>query len=1340
MSTLKREFNRAPRQRRPLPRDEVKIPDPPTISTSATSTPLWLMVLPAGATLLGVALMMVSGGNMSTVIFSAVFMLVSYGASILTYVYQNRAQKKERRKKEEGYRRSLETVEQKLAGLAKEQQEVRRWTDPDVDECLQWALDRSSRLWERSPQDDDFLSLRLGIGSLPSSVTIKAPEPSTGQVGDDPTESLRREAAALAQRFATVSEVPITISLPDVGVLGIAGPCSQTASLSRALLCHLVAHHSPDEVKIAAFFSNEDDWAWLRWLPHVHPHEGESRRRLACTSKQVRALANELQEEWNRRLARSEARAGNEPPPLPRLVILAEHPHALGETAIRKAMEEGKRLGAYVITLAERSADLPHQCGAVVELRVNGKARCAFTSAPGHPVEFEPDVADLNQAEQLSRALAPVYPARTTGAEELPTLVRLMELYSVDRVEELDAWQFWTANRPYRDRSLAAPIGIREGGRLRYLDLYDSESADGPHGLTGGTTGSGKTEMLQTLITSLAIRYHPHDLNFLLVDLKAYDLPKGLEALPHLVGVAANDKETIEVARRLIARALTALKAELGRRGKLLKEARVSNIDQYQRLHYEKGYKEILPRLIVVVDEFRELAKAEPELVDDLVTLAAQGRFVGLHLILATQQPAGVVSDQIQANVNFRLCLRMTRTEDSQAVIGGPDAAFISHRGRAYLKVGEGRPEPVQIARSRAAYHPTGASKAEVPSIVEVALDGERHLLWSEGETKRGAEGEAETWEVQAICSYLRRVAEEHDLLKDVRQLWLNPLPPRLFLPDLLTARGDGGWDGGTWRPTDRRLRPVIGRLDDPARQRQPPLEPDLGRRGHLFICGGPGSGKSTALRTLIISLAMAHSPDALHLYCLDFGTFALQVFERLPHVGAVIRPDEPERVQRLFRWLLEELDTRKRWLVQHGAVSLPAAHARGIDDAPAALVLVVDNFASLRDGYPNAMDILAQLAREGQAVGIHLVLAADRPTALPPGVLSNVSLRMALQLTDAADYGMIVGHTGGLIPESLPGRGLWGGEAVLECQVALPVAGETEAEREANLRGLIGEMERAWSDRERPMPIGVLPSVVPFSDILLPAPTDRWPDHPPGAPLRVPLGWDDLTLAPIGVDLAADGPHFLVTGPPQSGKTTVLHTWLLALAETFPPEMVQFILFDTFKESLGALSDLPHVRYLAVGEEEQRKVLGDLRAIFQRRRAERRARHRLPILVLVADDCEFLTSDTVKSQLEQHARHDHPLGFHLLLAGPVAEMGRYDTLYRQVLANRSGLLVGSNDLIQDSAVFNLSIPRSQAGRPLPPGRGYLVRRGQARLVQVATAGDEAAVREWVRRIAARKE
>ena len=1331
------EFTSGLREFFELPEEEIEIPAPPPAPTKPSTSPISLL-LPAGLTLVGLSVMIAvgasQGGSQTLLLSMAISLPVMLGSSLVSFINyssQKRTYRREVEEREEKYKALLQRKRQYLERLRDKTWAALCKNDPDPPECLGLVGRRDpGRLWARASDDEDFLTLRLGLGQRPFQVTVKPPEQQS-PLDSDP---LVQEAQDVAAGFAVVPKVPISLSLCQAGVAGLAGPRQMVLNAARSLALQIATHHSPHDVKIVAIYPAREagDWEWLRWLPHVWSDD-RNHRFLAHERDAAHALLTSFHERLNRR----RLQPGQDKDNVALVFFLADPRLVGGEPILPLLLKQGPALGAFPVLLADQVAGLPRQCQGLA--KVEPGQPTLIERVPDYSVlSYAPDQVSVGEANRFSRTMAPIRLKRQYAAEEIPipTTVPLLEVLGVEQVEDLDVLNQWKVNDPCD--SMAVPVGKRAGGEIQYLDLHerrgdpDIRSGHGPNALVAGTVGSGKSELLQSLVASLAVHFHPHEVAFVLLDFKPPGMAEALKSLPHVVNaIDLNDLD-------LVPRALKSLEAELKRRGQLFTKVGVGHIDDYMERYrkHDKQAKEPLPYLVLIVDEFRRLRDKLPETLKRFVEVATIGRAFGFRMILATQKPAGVVSQQIDSNTELRLCLRVAKAEDSQEMIKRADAAFLTGAGRVYMRVGEDAVfEIFQSAWSGAPYVPGGYVVSDPNEIVEVALDGSRHPLCLS--PKPMAVQEAGT-QLKAVVSHIREEARRAGIRR-LQGPWLEPLPEHLALEDV---RPVGGWDGKTWQPTDRWLCPVIGLQDDPANQRQPLLQSDLGRRGHLFICSGPGSDNRTMLRTLVVSLARDHSPAELHLYCLDFGSFGLQVFENLPHVGAVIHRDEPQRVRRLFRWLLAELESRKRWLARHGVGSLAESRAQEDGgDTPAALVLIVDNLAALREDL-DTMDVLAQLALEGRAVGIHLILAGDQTAAGLFKVLENVALRIALQIGDAADYKMIVGGYPEelFLPEDVPGRGLYNGLSPLECQVALPIAGKVGADQEAELETLVGDMRQAWvaKGHKPPMPIGVLPLQVSLRDLLQPSSTDRRPVPSLSVPLRVPIGLDDLTLDPISVDLAADGPHFLITGPPQSGKTTALTTWLLALAETFPEEMVQFILLDTFKGSLAVLKDLPHVRHYAMLEEEQVSVLKDLRAVLQTRRIEKQVGAR-PALIVVADDYEFLTYESVKNSLKEHAQQDHPFGFHIILAGETAQMQGYDPFRKQVSAYGSGLIVGSNDLIGDFGIFGLSIPSGKAKQVLSPGRGYLLRHKQYRLVQVATPGDKAAVQEWVRRIAARK-
>ncbi len=1347
-------FQRTTRIPQSLPKGEVEIPPPPPMPHKP-SVSLLTILLPAGGTVLGLVIMIAFGataGGANLILSMAIsipMMAATYLATFINYVVQQNKFKKDVEKRKDGYERILKARRQELTALHAQQQSVLRQNDPEPQECLSRVKRLDRRLWERSPQDADFLSLRLGLGAQPSTVTIKPPKEQTVLEPDPLVET----AQNLAREFEWVPNVPICLPLREVGSAGLVGPREAVLNTSRALAIQVATHHSPDEVKIVAIFPERemDDWGWLRWLPHTWTDDGRHRL-LACEKNTAHQLLLNLYDLLNRRALQMAATKDPVASPLPYFVFFLADPRlAENEPILYLLLTQGAALGALSVFLADRSKALPKGCRAIIEVGgetapVSGQVpfrpimgsrsrqgRLIQTAPVSGQVSFYPDEASVKSADHLARTMAPIRLQRVTGPTEIPNVVSLLDLFRVQAVEDLDVLSRWRTSEPYR--SLAVPIGRRTGGESLCLDLH--ERSHGPHGLLAGATGSGKSELLQSLVASLALHFHPHDVAFVLIDYKGGGMANAFRELPHLVGTITN------LQGNLAARALASLKAELQRRQRLFDQVGVNHIDRYQELYRKGLVKEPLPHLILIADEFAELKAEQPDFMKELISAVRVGRSLGVHLILATQKPAGVVDEQIWANSRFHICLRVERPEDSQEVLKRPDAANLTQPGRAYFQVGNNEIFDVfQAAWGGAPYVPGGHAASDPHEIVEIALDGSRRPL---GSSAKPAAPPTDGTQLQALIRHLRDVAAKANIVR-LPGPWLEPLPERVILDAI---RPGGGWDGQKWQPVQTWLEPVVGLLDNPASQYQGPLALNLGKEGHLAIYGAPGTGKTTLLQTLAISLALTHSPQDVHLYLLDFGGRLLTLFRSLPHVGGVILADEAERLNRLLRYLLREMETRKERFARAGVNTL-VSYRQATKESLPAIVVLLDNYTGFANTYPDAESSLAQIAREGGTLGIHLVITANSPSMIKYNISSNITLAVALSLADRSEYSIAVGRTGGLEPGALPGRGLVKGNPPLEFQAALPLDGDTEAARTAALKALMEQMAHAWGDRPRARPIPKLPDVIPAFG-LFPA-RDVWPAPPADGSLAVPVGLDVVELEPFTVDLN-DGPHFLITGPAQSGKTTFLQTWLLALAEQFPPQRLHLYLLDFRRAGLWPLAQLPHVRGYLEDDNGLGAALAEIaQSLLERRRAWDEARQasgntldqriwlaRYPAIVIVIDDFDAFRDGAqvgTKERLEQIARHGRGLGFHLLLAGSSADLGfSIEGVVKVVKELQTGFLLGSNEH-SDLQILNISLPMGEVGKPVTPGDGYYSRRGRYRKIRAATchSGDLTMV-AWIERI-----
>lgn len=1414
-------FNRMPRILEPLPQGEIKIPGPPAISPLPRFS-WFLSLLPLAGIfiMIGIYGMLYSEGGRGWLI--AVPMAAMSGISVLTSILgmaiQRRNHRRDTREKEAAYLAALGQKKAELEHLRAEQQRIRTIIDPDLATLLSRAKSRDPRLWERRPEDADFMNVRLGIGTLPSSVAVSAPHP------DMPDPRLS-QAHAMETEYAVVPHVPVTISL-RVGPLGIAGQLSHRSGIARALICNLVVHHSPDEVHLLAVYSPDrtDEWEWLKWLPHTHALDDEGGRHyLANDSLVAQEVMKGLLEELHRRQNQLyAAQHGERAPSWPWLVLIVENLALVhNDPAIHLLLSpEGRQLNTTAIFLVDHAPQVPMGCSTVVELQPGGQLKCAIAGITGQPLYCWPEYADVKLSAELARSLAPIKVYTLQPDTVMPSSVRLLDMMNIKDIAGYDVVQSWQNRSP--DRYLKVPIGERRGNQPMVLDL--NHTGHGPHGLVAGTTGSGKSELLQTLVIALALTHHPYDVGFVLVDFKGGGAFSDLVNLPHTLGMVT------DLSGNLTERALVALRAEMDRRKQLFNDAGVNDIGPYQQLYWQGKVQEPLPRLVVIIDEFAELVNDYPDFMDELIAIARVGRSLGIHLILATQSPAGVVKQQIWANAKFRICLRVESRQESMEMLHRPEASDLPRiPGRGYLQVGNNDVfELFQVARVAGRYRVLGdtdtlvGAREERIVIAEVSPLGRRTVLFDSKQAKKRKSTQGAPTDIDVIVPRLVDAAKQLNIQK-LPSPWPNPLPDHVALPDLIRREGYAGWDGSGWvfdraalapqvprarfcracgsplrlgakfctgcgtpvqfrchrcnhpmrpsakfcpacgtsavpspgavpspprmpHPSNRPwLGTLLGLLDDPAHQRQIPLLLELDQQdGHLIIVGAPGSGREMLVRTLVTSLARTHTPDELNFYLLEFSGQALQVFGLLPHVGNVLTPLDDERIHRLFRRLLDSLDERKNLCNRAGVDGLVRLRELQPQQSPPAIVIVITGFAEFRTMFQEEMLQLTRLIREGGPYGIHVVLIGDRAGDLPTTITSVVARRIVLRLADAEEYSIVLGMRPKIGKEhKFPaGRG-WYGRPPLEFQAASPGQEADETVQVAELQQIVDRMAQAWQG-PRPEPIEVLPNEVLLSKILADVPPR--PTRPQRPQLAVPIGLESVRLHPTFVDLTDDGPDFIVAGTSQGGKTTLLFTWVLALAEFNSPQQVQFILVSGRRNSLRPLEGLPHVLDFCRTPESfcQDGTLTRLQAELKRREAllsdACAGTNEWPHIIVIWDDYNEFSGTVggerqVQDALALLAKRGRDVDIHSIVTGPLPDLGvSYgDALVKQIKSGRSGFVLRILDA-SDQNPLGVRI-RAAEIKQMPPGRGYIVRSGNEEMLQVATPGDTVAVADWVARL-----
>ena len=1279
-------FQRPPRIFLEMPGGEMVIPAPATKTEPPTFHALSALVPAVFA--LATLVPGVIFGNLLSALTSLSFLILMPLMEVLRYHDETKLYKRCMAERESNYRMLLATRTRDLFELHTQQKIALQQAHPDIAECAERVRQRDRQLWARDQSHDDWLSLRMGLGNVPFAVQLKPPEYEP-LLGFDP---LLEQASDMVKELTMLPNAPICLPLREVNAAGLVGPRGEVVNLARAMAIQAMTHHPPDEVKLVALFPAREArmWEWLRELPHAWDDE-HTQSYLASDPASAAQLIDSLYKLLNRRAmqALDENASEKAPTPLPHFIVFLADPSLYENApALYLMLTQGNALGTTLVLLAEKLEALPRECSAIVECEASiGRFRRAGSSPAARSIEFTPDPAPAQVAEQCARHIGPVQLKRT--AAPIPRKVTLFELLGIERPDALNVTERWRTNDA--KKSLAAAIGKRLGDEPLLLDLH--ETSDGPHGLLAGTTGAGKSELLQSLIASLAVNYHPHRVAFLLVDYKGGGMADVFAGLPHLAGVVTDLEGT------LANRALVAIRSELHRREEWLRELQVTHVDDYHALRTPDDVQHPpLPHLIIIVDEFAELVKQQPEFMSELISTARRGRSLGVHLLLATQQPAGVVNDQIWSNSRFRLCLRVERDEDSRDILKRPDAASLpkSQPGQAYLQVGTGE----VFERFQAAW--AGAPNGD-------NTDGRQ------------------TTQIEAIVQYLRRVADEN-AIPPVPKPWLHPLPNEIGLDEVRNEKNVEGWDGVRWQSTPAWMHATIGRSDDPAGPTQAPLRLNLGRDGHLVVFGMPASGKTTLVQTLITSLALAHSPDELNFYLLDFGSRLLTTFSALPHVGAVIYGDENERVARLFRFLQQELERRKRILAETGVANLADYRRAGQRDLPA-LVLVIDNYPGFAAAYEEADEVLAQFTREGSGYGLHVVLTVDAPNSIRMKLSSNIGLVVSLQLKDTSEYASVMGRTNGLVPSPVPGRGLVKAEPLLEFQTALPAAGATEFQRTAQLKQLFARMAAAWGDGVRPRTIQTLPEAQPLCELYEMVKNSQLIA---GTTSITSIGLNEDSLDVFGVDLNA-GPHFMVAGPPQSGKTTLLRSWLIGLAGAFSPQQLRLCLVDFRQDSLGPLAALPHA-VLADTPDAFGELVSKLDAeLSERRRRLEAARQRsggdfdaqafaaqFARIVLVMDDFDAVRdqapSDAMMT-LDGWVKASRGLGFHVIMCGTEGDFFGTDGWARTIKDQQTGFFLGGADM----QVFNARVPYAAMKKLYAPGQGFFISKARLTPIKIAT-------------------
>ncbi|HOT60397.1 MAG TPA: type VII secretion protein EssC, partial [Spirochaetales bacterium] len=926
--------------------------------------------------------------------------------------YSKRKEREEEERRSSLYRKYLERIRSLLTQKHINNKEILDKKYPGTHECLDLVKTKNRRLWERNVNHVDFLTVRIGEGEMDSPNEIAIPKERFSLIDD----SLAEEPQVIKNDYKKLKNVPICISLKDHALVGVISKCQRVCNkIAQVMSVQIASYHSYTDVKMAFIYNEKEaeDFAFARWLPHTWTEDG-SLRLIACDSNSVGDLFYHLSGLLRTRLEKEESMAAKSHL-LPHYVVFITDSALVENEAVMKYLTEpSENMGISTVLLYNQIGKLPNSCTVIIQNDDDYSGYYSLDSSFKGYDRVRFDNIDRDQLEDFACELSDIRVRETQSVGAMPQLLTFLDMYRTSQVDKIDVARRWLENRTYE--SMKAMIGYRGTDAPLYLDIH--EKYHGPHGLVAGTTGSGKSETLQTYILSMALNYHPHEVSFILIDYKGGGMAGSFEKLPHVAGIITN------LGGNQTNRALSSINSEIKRRQAIFNEYKQKHIDGYIELYRAGKAPMPLPHLIIIADEFAELKKEQPEFVRELVSASRVGRSLGVHLILATQKPSGVVDDEIWGNSKFRLCLRVQDKQDSNEMIKRPDAAYITNVGRGYFQVGNDEIfEAFQSGWSGAKYETEiEYSDAKQGEAKMIDLSGKPRIIGGIKKSNVKVNKGKKHTQLEIAVAYISQIAKSQNIFP-VDNIWLPPLPSHLVLQgiDEYTCRC---FENDSWRGSSGELSVVIGIVDDPVNQRQIPLSINMLAEGHILITGSGSSGKSTLLQTLLYSLTTTYSPKQLNVYIADFGSRTMGVFGILPHVGGVAFDSETDKADKLIAMLLKELNRRKTVFSERGIGSM-REYVRQYDDVPF-IVLAIDNFAAFNENCPKQEDNLVLLSREAASYGIYMVITCTNTNDLRNKIRQNIGFGIGLQLSDRFEYEDALNAKTDIIAEDhIPGRGL---------------------------------------------------------------------------------------------------------------------------------------------------------------------------------------------------------------------------------------------------------------------------------------------------------------------------
>ncbi|PXV89565.1 S-DNA-T family DNA segregation ATPase FtsK/SpoIIIE [Lachnotalea glycerini] len=1161
------------------------------------------------------------------------------------YFVDRKELREENALREKTYQKYLLNKRKEIYEAFSNETEAYRYNYPSILEIEKMIHCYSARVYERSSNDEDFLSVSIGNADVPCKFKIKM---ETSELNNK-IDLLEEEARAVVNEFSNMKQ-PIVIDLKKAH-MGLVGEKDTIHDQLKLMIAQLTFFQSYHDLEIITIYneSYDEDFKWMRWYPHLRIHAINAVGTINNERKRDQILGSIHQILKDRKLKVEESK--KESMFLPHLLFVIDEPKFIMDHSIMEYLDkEGYNLGFSIIYTTNNRANLPENIGTIVILENSKQATLLLEEKEEKNLHFSLESSQNIDLEWMARDLGVLEHIQGISAQ-IPENISFFQMYHVEHPQQMKILERWEKNNS--SKSLAVPLGVRAEEDFVYLNLH--EKAHGPHGLVAGTTGSGKSEIIQSYILSLAVNFHPYEVAFLLIDYKGGGMAGLFKNLPHVLGSITN----LDGAQSM--RAMASIKSELARRQRIFSAYDVNHINSYNTLFKNGEAKEPLPHLFIISDEFAELKKEQPDFMKELVSAARIGRSLGVHLILATQKPSGVVDDQIWTNSKFKLALMVQNEADSKEIIKTPDAANITKAGRAYLQVGNNEIyELFQSAWSGASYH-VEKEEEKVDDRVYLINDLGQGELINQDLSNDQENNKLAVTQLDATIEYIRAIYEKQDTI-EVKRPWLPPLREQIKSKVCLVDS----------KEKKLNLKVSVGLVDIPEEQAQKEYIFNMEKDGNLLYLASAGYGKTVFLTTMILSLAMQNSPGNLNFYILDFGNSGLIPLNKLHHMAEYITFDDTERLNKLQMLLQNEIQVRKKLLASRMVQNFEV-YNQVAEKPMKAIVLVIDNFDVVKELGYEMEDFFMKLSRDGYGLGIYMITTATRSNAMKYSIYNNFKIKIAGYLIDESDVNMIVGRSTYKQSE-IKGRTLikWN-NAVSTMHIYTMTEFQNEIEYNKGIEELVEQIDQIYPNQKAPR-IPVLPENLSFKELL----------QYEKAGESIWLGLDKESVSLCGFERIMT--PFTILGEAAKGKTNILKVILEQIIGTDP-----IYLFDSKSMELYCYKERENLHYVegAVGiqaliEELAKQIQERNSFVHESLMADpsknpKEISKTLSPFYIVVDDWDNFIEVTKASalQLAPLLMETAAVGISIILTAHSGKMKGFDDLTKFAKNTIDGLLVG---------------------------------------------------------------